>query len=399
MRQILFKIFNINKKYYIIILIIFFFLIFDNQNNDNSSSYSHFIKNANLNPVENNKLVLKHNKILYVSRHEGTFANFCYIAKYLGFNATSLIPKYSYGGRPNCYYKDKCRSFVKVKCSEFDYIIISDVIPDSYIFLINKCNKKIILEITNRFDWEIQTKANYYNIFSRAIKKKNIIVIENNPFEVYYACMKNIFIPNYYLIRPIGYPPNNILKREHKEYHDIVAIILNHIQDKNILRVVLKKLNIPFKCLPKRYGGPLILSTYKAIIFLPYQVSIMKMMENFRYGVPMVIPSEKLLGKLIKSNYTFSSTEVFKIPNGSRKYVEFYNDEFRDLFIYFDNFSEIPDIIKKTDFKALREKEKEFMRNYEKKAIKMWEEVLDIQTKKESLISDNKLLCNNKIFY
>ena len=100
----------------------------------------------------------------------------------------------------------------------------------------------------------------------------------------------------------------------------------------------------------------------------------------------MVIPSEKLLGKLIKSNYTFSSTEVFKIPNGSRKYVEFYNDEFRDLFIYFDNFSEIPDIIKKTDFKALREKEKEFMRNYEKKAIKMWEEVLDIQYYKMYLL-------------
>lgn len=390
-----------NKKYYIIILIIFFNMMYDNQNNNNNSrSYSQFQNFVNLNPVEKNKLVLNHKKILYVSRHEGTFANFYYIAKFLGFNATSLIPQYSYGGTPNCYYKDKCRSFVKVKCSEFDYIIISDIIPDSYIFLINKCNKKIILEITNRFDWEIQTIKNYYNIFSRAIKKKkNIIVIENNPFEVYHACMKNIFIPNYYLIRPIGYPPNNILKREHKEYHDIIAIILNNIQDKNKLRVELNKLNIPFKCLPHRYGGPLILSTYKAIIFLPYQVSIMKMMENFRYGVPMIIPSEKLLRKLIKSNYTFISSEVFKIPNGVRKYVEFYNDEFRDLFIYFDNFKELPDIIQKTDFKALRKKEKEFMRNYEKKAIKMWEEVLDIQTKKESIISDKKPLCNNKIFY
>ena len=223
--------------------------------------------------------------------------------------------------------------FVKVKCFEFDYIIISDIIYDSYIFLINKCNKKIILEITNRFDTLVQKKTNYYNIFSRAIKKKNIIVVENNPFEVYHACMKNIFIPNYYLIRPIGYPPNNILKREHKEYHDIVAIILNQIQDKNKLRIELKKLNIPFKCLPLRYGGPLILSTYKAIIFLPYQISIMKMMENFRYGVPMIIPSEKLLRKLIKSNYAFFCREVFKIPNGVRKYVEFYNDEFRDLFI------------------------------------------------------------------
>ena len=385
-----------NKKY--IILIIFFFLIYESQDNNNSSSYSQFIKNVNLIPVKNNKLVLKHNKILYVSRHEGTFANFCYIAKYLGFNSTSLIPKYSYTGRPNCYYRDKCRSFVKAKCSEFDYIIISDIIPDSYIFLINKCNKKIILEITNRFDWDVQ-KRNYYKFFSRAIKKKNIIIIENNSFEVYHACMKNIFIPNYYLIRPIGYPPNNILKREHKEYHDIVAIILNQIQDKKILQVELQKLNITFKCLPHKYGGPLILSTYKAIIFLPYQVSIMKMMENFRYGIPMIIPSEKLLRELIKSNYYFCSSEVFKIPNGVREYVEFYNNKFRDLFIYFDNFEEIPNIIQNTDFKALREKEKEFMRYYEKKAIKMWEEVLDIQTKKESIISDKKPLCNNRLFY
>jgi hypothetical protein len=211
--------------------------------------------------------------------------------------------------------------------------------------------------------------------------------------------MKNIFIPNYYLIRPIGYPPNNIVKREHKEYHDIVAIILNHIQNENKLPEELKKLNIPFKCLPKRYGGPLILSTYKAIIFLPYQVSIMKMMENFRYGVPMIIPSEKLLRKLIRSNYAFCCRALFKISNGVREYVEFYNDEFRDLFIYFDNFTEIPDIIQNTDFKALREKEKEFMRNYEKKNIKMREEVLDIQTKKESIISDKKPLCNNKILY
>jgi len=122
-------------------------------------------------------------------------------------------------------------------------------------------------------------------------------------------------------------------------------------------------------------------------------------MENFRYGVPMIIPSEKLLRELIKSKYSFCSRKIFKIPNGVRKYIEFYNDEFRDLFIYFDNFTEIPDIIKNTDFKALREKEIEFIKKYEKKAIKMWEEVLDIQTKKESIISDKKPLCNNKIFY
>ena len=172
------------------------------------------------------------------------------------------------------------------------------------------------------------------------------------------------------------------------------------IQDKTKLLEELKRINITFKCLPSKYGGPLILATYKAIIMLPYQVSIMKIMENFRYGVPMIIPSERLLRELIKSNYSFvSRDEVFTIPNGVRIYVEFYNDKFRDLFIYFDNFTDLPDIIINTDFKALREKEIEFIRNYEKKAIKMWAEVLDILTKKESIISDKKPLCNNTEFF
>lgn len=386
-----------NKKKYIIIFILFIISLYDNKNNNNSSSYSQIKKIVNLNLVESNKLSFKGNKILYVSRHEGTFTNFCYIGKHLGFNVTSLLPNYSYTGRPNCYYKDKCRSFVKSKCSEFDFIIISDVIPDSYIFLINKCNKKIILEITNRFDW-LMTNKYYYKAFSKAIKKKNVIVVENNPFEVYHACDKNIFIQNYYLIRPIGYPPNNIVRKEHKEFHDIVAFIGYRIQD-TIAITELNRLNISFKYFPYKYGGPLILSTYKATIMLPYQVSIMKMMENFRYGVAMIIPSERFLRELIKSNYTFVSSEVFNIPDGVRTYVEFYNDEFRDLFIYFDSYNDLPDIIKNTDFKALKEKEKEFMRNYEKKAIKMWAEVLDILPKKESIISDKKPLCNNKVFF
>jgi len=35
-------------------------------------------------------------------------------------------------------------------CSNYDYIVVGDIIPDSYIFLINKCKANIILEMTNR---------------------------------------------------------------------------------------------------------------------------------------------------------------------------------------------------------------------------------------------------------
>ena len=35
-------------------------------------------------------------------------------------------------------------------CNRYDFIVISDIIPDSYIYLTNPCKAKIILEITNR---------------------------------------------------------------------------------------------------------------------------------------------------------------------------------------------------------------------------------------------------------
>ena len=397
--------FGLKKKCYTIILIIFLIIFFHNHN----AIINIFTKikrtfNINLNPLElnkegfnNKKFTTKKKKILYVSRHDGTIANFDYIAKHLGFNITLLRPNYEYGGYPECYNIDKCSSFVKEKCSEFDYIIICDTIPDSVVFLINKCNKKIILEITNRFDFGIRDK-NFYKIFSQAIKNKNIIVVENNPFEVYYACEKNVFIKNYYLIRPIGNPPNITVMKEHKQYHDIVAII-DKYQTSKLLMQKLDEVKIPYKILPFRHGGPLVLSTYKAIILLPYQVSVMKIMENLRYGVPMIIPSEKLLRELIKGKYFFPAKQLFKITNGVKDYIEFYNDLYKDYFIYFDSFNDLHNIIKCVDFKTFREKEKKFVRHYEQKALKMWAEVLDIYIIKESKILDKEPLCNNKVFY
>ena len=397
--------FGLKQKCSVIIVIIFLIILFHNHN----IIIKIFTKlkqafNLNLNPVEPNKLgfnnknlMPKKKKILYVSRHDGTISNFDYIGTHLGFSITLLRPDYEYGYYPKCYYNDKCSSFVKEKCSEFDFIIICDTIPDSIVFLINKCNKKIILEITNRFDYGIRDK-NFYKILAQAIKNKNIIVVENNPFEVFYACEKNVFIKNYYLIRPIGNPPNSTVKKEHNQYHDIVAVI-DKYQTSKLLMQKLNEIKLPYKILPFRHGGPLVLSTYKAIIMLPYQVSVMKIMENLRYGVPMIIPSEKLLRELIKGKYFFPAKHLFKITNGPKDYIEFYNDLYRDYFIYFDSFNDLHNIIKCTDFKTFREKEKKFVRHYEKKALKMWEEVLDISIRKESKIIDKEPLCNNKVFY
>ena len=385
--------YNFNEIKKISLIMIFFFIpLYVNDIQSKKNDYS-------LYPIERKSLYSNGKKILYISRHGGTISNFCYIATNLGFNITVLEPIYNYQRKPNCYYtRNKCKSFVKSKCFEFDYIIVSDIIQDSYIFLINKCDTKIILEITNRFDFGVPKfeKNIYYKTISKAKKRKNIIFIENNPFEIYYLCDKNIFIQNYYLIRPIGLSP--ISKINKKEiFLNKVAVINNGNQGK-ILGPILKKLNISFNILESKYGGPLTLTNYKAIIHIPYQVSVMKMMENFRYGIPMIIPTERLLREILDNNKNIINYRWIKmalnIKNGIKNYIEFYNDEFKELFIYFDNFEDLPNIIEITNFKDLSLKEKEFMKNYENKMVKIWSEALDILPKKESLISDKKPLCN-----
>ena len=163
--------YNFNEIKKISLIMIFFFIpLYVNDIQSKKNDYS-------LYPIERKSLYSNGKKILYISRHGGTISNFCYIATNLWFNITVLKPIYFYKRKPNCYYtRNKCKYFVKSKCSEFDYIIISDIIPDSYIFLINKCDTKIILEITNRFDYGVPKfeKNLYYKTISKAKKRKNI---------------------------------------------------------------------------------------------------------------------------------------------------------------------------------------------------------------------------------
>ena len=132
---------------------------------------------------------------------------------------------------------------------------------------------------------------------------------------------------------------------------------------------------------------------------LPYQVSIMKMMENFRYGVAMIVPSEKLFRELIQEeSYEFAEKDLQDIPDGFTNYVEWYNKEFKGLFVYFDSWEELPEIIKKTNFDALKQKVKKYIEQYQKKALNLWAQVLGILPRKD-MIKYEEPMCDNLNFY
>jgi len=342
-------------------------------------------------------------KIVYISRHGGTISNFDYIAKQLNLNITILKPNYDRGKKPSCYDVDKCKSYVDLICSKYEYIIISDIIPDSYIFFTNECKAKVVLEITNRYDVFISNddRQDYKEKLAKAISNnKNLIVVENNPYEVFYACQTNINIPNYYLIRPVGYPQTILLEKEYKEVHDEIAILIQGCgYYDNVFLPTIKKSGIKFKELNSlKYDGPLALATYKAVIILQYQVSIMKFYENIRYGVVMLFPSEKLLEEICRTNdYHLMGKDLINIKDGISNYMEFYNKEFRDLVVYFDKLEDIPEIIKKINYEEIRSKCKKYMENYEKKAINLWSQVLGLHPQND-MIKDTKPLCDQKEF-
>ncbi|ORX45829.1 hypothetical protein BCR32DRAFT_251894 [Anaeromyces robustus] len=129
---------------------LFFLILFKiNHSNNSEINKDKFLNKININKnINKNKSFNK--SIFYISRHDGTIANFKTIGELLNFNVTSITPSYKFEERPKCFMEDKCKKFVKNICSQSDYVIISDIIPDSYIFLTNECHSKIVLEITNR---------------------------------------------------------------------------------------------------------------------------------------------------------------------------------------------------------------------------------------------------------
>jgi len=230
-------------------------------------------------------------------------------------------------------------------------------------------------------------------------ENKNLKVVVNNPFETFYACRRKVFIPNYYLIRPIGNAPPELLVSKYDRVHDEIAVIQRTYQDTDIAIPKLEEIKVNYAKLPRKYGGPLVLATYKAVIMLPYQVSIMKMMENFRYGVAMIVPSERLFLELLEDkNYSFTERNLVDVHDGIIKYVEFYHEDFKDLFVYFDKWEDLPKIIKKTNFKKVKERGKKFISEYEKYALDLWAQVLDIIPTKD-LIKEEQPMCGNSEFY
>jgi hypothetical protein len=331
-------------------------------------------------------------KILHLALHKGCLNDFEQVAKELSVDVTSWFiqsdpARFDEYARGNAIYnigfERANRVWKKHKdyFNQFDVIMTSDTAPLSRIFLQNGWQKPLIIWICNRFDYFDRESldcnfpdTHYYDLIRNAAYAPNVKIISYTPYEYHYAAAKGVQIGTR-TIKPIGCLPTST-------DHTFKSAIPTTIDQGNSLFLYprLEAMQIEFvqqQCLQHGittysdvYNGPEDLKNFKGILYFPYQWSNLALFENIQYGFIHFVPS-----KLFIQKYHHSIRSIGDYHN--MHLCEWYCDEFKDLFVYFDSWDDLAQKIKTTDYKTLSTKIKIRAQAHRKEMLIRWKHVFD----------------------
>ncbi|TPX66541.1 hypothetical protein CcCBS67573_g07777 [Chytriomyces confervae] len=361
-------------------------------------------------------------RITYLNGHRGCNENLRGVMSKFRLNFNVVDPRKisKYGMFENDARYLVNNGWVQALCGVSDIIIVADTVPDAralFLFLLDpdpkkRCQSKIVIEMTNRFNWEIHDNEFYYPMMRKLALNppKNLWWTANNPFEAVFFANQVGVAPNITLLRSLGaWDVDSQIKttktiaskllealglnwselRYRKEIDEVARESLCTIQDvETTTRPKVGDL-FDYYCLPivqlsKKYGGPVGLLKFKAFLYIPYQVSVMKFYENVAMGVPQILPTPRLLRVMGKTNnHHLFCTWMDKLEEASlfmynpvwhkrvynadhsvkdrkdwdnidapyhatwTEYVDFYRSEFEPFVYYFDSFAELAELIKR----------------------------------------------------
>lgn len=324
-------------------------------------------------------------KILHIGFHRGCQNDIEYICNKLGHElsfmefddgVTKNNAKYNIGHKRanDCWNKYKDYFYT------FDAIITSDTCPISRVFLQNNFEKKLIIWVCNRFDYyDAQSldcdfpDTEYYDLIRDTKNRKNVTIAGYTPFENYYAKhIRNVDFGDL-VIKPIGKVSSvysNITTTKIPNKSQLFAIPQYHNDTIMInLSQKLSSLNIPNY--NGRYNGPVDLKEFKGVIHIPYAWSNLALYESIHFGILYFIPSKEFLIELKKDKDFFWSPpyreEVLDIS-------EWYCDENKELFIYFNSWE---DLLDKINLSYYKRKLIEFGEKHEEKYLNIWNNLLN----------------------
>ena len=321
-------------------------------------------------------------KVLHISFHRGCQNDIEYVAKQLQFelefmNYTCDLSvgndKYNITHEKAEYQWNKYKDYY----NQFDVIITSDTAPISRIFLQNNFQKKLLIWICNRFDYadggptERFPDKEYYDLIHTAKDRPNVKIIGYTAFENYYANhIKQLAIGND-IIKPIGkvadlYATYQSTVVDHKSS---VYIIGPYHNDNIMMNLREKAESLGITVYNGRYNGPRDLAEFAGMIHIPYAWSNLALFETIQMEVPYFIPSLSFMKKLaLTHNFFWSPPFVMdQLPLS-----EWYCDELKDVFIYFDSWDELKYKITSFDREGHKKKLREFGDSHEVAMLQKW---------------------------
>ncbi len=327
-------------------------------------------------------------KVLHISFHQGCINDYKEVAQELSLDLTSWyvlsaeLPRIHFDGvsKGNDVYNvtherakrvwDKHKDYFE----QFDVIVTSDTAPLSRIFLQNGWQKPLIIWVCNRFDYchSGGLGSEYYSLIKKASEQKNVKIISYTPYEHHYAAAKGINFGTR-TIKPLGclakelttdfcssIPPE-INKTE-------TAFIYPRLDRAKVSYIKNKCAEVGIQTYSGRYNGPGDLKGFKGIIYFPYQWSNLALFENLQQGFIHFVPSEKFILENRSVPIRYCTLSNFHL-------CEWYSNEHRDLFVYFDSWADLKYKMDTLDYTALSEKTKRFAQQHRMTMIKRWQEV------------------------
>jgi len=333
-------------------------------------------------------------KVLHISFHKGCQNDIEYISKKLNFNLTFM--EYDDGisigdEKYNISYEKALNSWNihKDYYNSFDIIITSDTAPISRIFLQNNFEKKLIIWICNRFDYAHQPDAEkvgfpdkeYYDLINDVKNRNNVSIIGYTPFENYYVNnIKNLSIGNE-CIKPIGK-----IGEVYKNYISTIVenkdktFIIGPYHNDNLMMNLKEKVeSLDIKVFNGRYNGPKDLAEFAGVIHIPYAWSNLALFEAIQLQIPFFIPSLEFIKYLIHTNENKKDSFFWSPPLREEVLYlsEWYCEEFKQVFIYFDSWIDLKNRVETLDFIKHKKLLKNIGIKHEKDMLEKWSKYIN----------------------
>jgi hypothetical protein len=335
----------------------------------------------------------KRKTALHLTFHKGAVADLNYISNELNINIHH--EKFTDGvSKSNCIYNiDKIKAqrawnTYEEYYNSYDCIITSDTAPIARTFLQNNYKKKLIIWICNRFDYAdcvsltqetptcVFPDNDFYTFWN--LKSPNIIYIPYTPFEEFYASnIKLINTSNWVdCIKPIGLTFQEVQREEKNpgptfEPNKDVFYIPPYHNDK-VLPNILRDLEIEYY--NERYKHCTDLVKFKGIIHIPYAWSNFALFENLANGLIYFIPSATFL-KILSEKMDFFWSPPFKFENIAVS--EWYCNENKEIFVYFDSWTNLKHKINTLDYNNHKKIVMEFYKNHNKLNLERWKNIIN----------------------